>query len=540
VAVLYSGGFMRADQFTDFSPKEILEIKGAKIYMFVMTAMLVVASVAQYIGGSQISIIMPTFFGYSFCVFLAYVIYRRKIKKKSVTALQWTVAILTMMFAVYARFNYVRHYDWEYSAGAMHVAAVALTTVIALQYFYNKVLYFVFMVIYFLSFVIFYALFFSVGAYSFHILGHLPDGSIFHGINVISHFYYILMTTIIVFLAYKTIPVVEDLDRMTTEQREKIEKQSRIQHELSNDVRARMNELFPQIEKQEKIADDFNDKMQAQAASFEQISATLEELLSSSENISGMAEHQVDENNRTEDMVREFKKIKEDTKSKLNQTLDQIKVIVSDSGKGKEKLEIVEKTVTDIKTQSSSIANMIGIITDIADRINLLSLNASIEAARAGDQGRGFAVVADEIGKLATQTTDSIKQIESILLSSTKTTASGVEIIRDTSTIVKTMMKNMIGSSDKIGELQESITREETYIEQIYGQMKKSSELASTTEIGTSEQKIALQSTVKVIEHLNLLVEELVSGVDILTRSSSNIAKSARVLLDKTDQSAVV
>ena len=139
---------MRIDQFAGFSPKEILEVKGARIYMFVITAMLVIASVAQYIGGSEISIIMPTFFGYSFCVFLAYLIYKRKKSKKSVTALQWIVASFTMFFAIYARFNYVKHYDWQYAASAMHLAAVTLITIISLQYFYNRVLYVFFLAVY--------------------------------------------------------------------------------------------------------------------------------------------------------------------------------------------------------------------------------------------------------------------------------------------------------------------------------------------------------------------------------------------------------
>ena len=59
-------------------------------------------------------------------------------------------------------------------------------------------------------------------------------------------------------------------------------------------------------------------------------------------------------------------------------------------------------------------ANFISVINDIADHVNLLSLNASIEAAR-GDSGRGFAVVAEQISKLADQTAYNSKEIERII-----------------------------------------------------------------------------------------------------------------------------
>lgn len=525
-------------EYSNYSPKEVLEIRGAATYMFVITIMDVLASVAQYVGGSSIAMIMPTTMGYGVCIFLAYIILKRKRQKKTVIGYQWVVAVISTLFAVYARYNYVKNYDWQYAALGIHVAAITLISIVSLQYFYNKRLYLFFLVIYCFNYITFFLLLFTVGHVPVIISGHL-NGQIFHGINALTQIYFFVISAIVAFLAYRNIPIVEELDALSIEQRTRIEQQSTLQYTLVSEVKDNMSELFPEIEKQNEISSEFRLKMQEQAASFEQISATLEELFASSENISGTATKQVFENGKMEEMISDLRRIEGTTKAKLEEVLSQIHIVVNESARGEEKLSVVESTIDDIKKQSSSIGDMISIITDIADKINLLSLNASIEAARAGDQGRGFAVVADEIGKLAAQTSDSIKQIESMLAESTKTTASGVEVIKDTSDIVKAMIASMVTSSGKIAELNEAIVNEETCIEKIYDQMKRNVEIATNTEVGTSEQMFALRTTVSVIEHLNTILAELVNGIEQLARSSSMIEAHARVLLDKTEKENV-
>ena len=123
-------------------------------------------------------------------------------------------------------------------------------------------------------------------------------------------------------------------------------------------------------------------------------------------------------------------------------------------------LSSISKTVADIASRanqssekmeslravSDSIANFVGVITNISDQTNLLALNAAIEAARAGDQGRGFAVVADEVRALAQNTGNATSEIGSLIDtidSDSSTAAKQIEQLCDYTTSISEQNDNL-------------------------------------------------------------------------------------------------
>lgn len=118
--------------------------------------------------------------------------------------------------------------------------------------------------------------------------------------------------------------------------------------------------------------------------------------------------------------------IADGTKGMINQGIDTMLELEKSSAYSTEISKEVMEDVKALEVQSVSIEKFVGVINDIASQTSLLSLNASIEAARAGDAGRGFAVVAEEIRKLADGSMSAAGEIQRVVLGIKEQTAGTV------------------------------------------------------------------------------------------------------------------
>ncbi|MBF0864192.1 MAG: methyl-accepting chemotaxis protein [Gluconobacter potus] len=107
----------------------------------------------------------------------------------------------------------------------------------------------------------------------------------------------------------------------------------------------------------------------------------------------------------------------------------------------------------DIQQSSIHIAQILGLIDDIAFQTNLLALNAGVEAARAGDAGKGFAVVAAEVRALAQRSADAAKEIKGLITSSTQQVSRGSSLVEETGGAMKSIVENVSEISVLIGEI---------------------------------------------------------------------------------------
>jgi methyl-accepting chemotaxis protein len=308
---------------------------------------------------------------------------------------------------------------------------------------------------------------------------------------------------------------------------------------LTDVIREKTDTLFQKIDSQHTLLNTFNSNMETQAARFSEMSATMEEISSSSDQIAvETASQLVDGNVHVETIVEEFKGIRIETKRNLDETYHDIQSVSAQSTAANEHLMEVEKTVYEIKDQSSRIGQIVELIVDIADRINLLSLNASIEAARAGESGRGFAVVADEIGKLAFQTQESIKEINSVISSSSKSTVDGASVIQKTAQVMREMISRMNQGANKIQILHESLSLEDRFTQIIIDQMNANIALAKKVTTATEEQRVGFESTFKTLEEIIVVLDGMVTDVNNMAKISDEIYSGASDIITETKRIA--
>ena len=132
--------------------------------------------------------------------------------------------------------------------------------------------------------------------------------------------------------------------------------------------------------------------------------------------------------------------------------------------------QVVDQAVTAmaaINQSSRKIADIIGVIDEIAFQTNLLALNAAVEAARAGEQGRGFAVVAGEVRKLAQRSADAAKEIKALITDSVSKVEDGSKLVDRAGQTLREIMTSVKKVSDIVAEMAAAAREQASGIEQV-------------------------------------------------------------------------
>jgi methyl-accepting chemotaxis protein len=189
----------------------------------------------------------------------------------------------------------------------------------------------------------------------------------------------------------------------------------------------------------EKLRGDFNatmeklqETMQSIAANTQGVQGGASEITQAADDLSRRTEQQAASLEETAAALDQITATVRRTAEVANEARDLVSTSKEDAERSGDVVRNTVQAMSEIESSSKQIANIIGVIDEIAFQTNLLALNAGVEAARAGDAGRGFAVVATEVRALAQRSADAAKEIKALISASGTQVTTGVKLVSET------------------------------------------------------------------------------------------------------------
>jgi len=187
--------------------------------------------------------------------------------------------------------------------------------------------------------------------------------------------------------------------------------------------------------------------------------------------------------------------------------------------------QVADKAIhamAEINTSSRKIADIIGVIDEIAFQTNLLALNAAVEAARAGEQGRGFAVVAGEVRTLAQRSAEAAKEIKALINSSVESVDAGSKLVDESGTALTEIVGAVAKVADIIAEIAAASVEQTSGIDQI-------NKAIAQLDSGTQQNTALVEESAAASQSLNGQAAELRNQVAVfdLGNGSASAAVAA-------------
>lgn len=196
--------------------------------------------------------------------------------------------------------------------------------------------------------------------------------------------------------------------------------------------------------------------------------------------------------------------------------------------KGGEVVSSAVSAMQEINASSNKIAEIIGVIDEIAFQTNLLALNASVEAARAGEQGRGFSVVATEVRNLAQRSATAAKESKDLIQTSVQKVRSGTEFVNQTGKSLNEIVTGVKKVGDIVAEIAAASAEQSQGIEQVNQAVSQMDEITQQNAALAEQASAASVSMSDQSSHMNQLLS-FFSGGASATKAVAGHQQSASV-----------
>jgi len=279
------------------------------------------------------------------------------------------------------------------------------------------------------------------------------------------------------------------------------------------------------VEKLRRVTGEMQESIGILSSSAQQIVATTTQVASAAtETATAVTETTttVEEVKQTAQLATQKAKFVSESAQRATQVSENGRKSATDSieamKKIREQMESIAESIVRLSEQSQSIGEIMLSVNDLAEQSNLLAVNASIEAAKAGEQGKGFAVVAQEVRNLAEQSKQATIQVRSILADIQKATNAAVMVAEQGSKAVEAGMKQSIRAGESVQQLGESIA--------------EAAQAATQIAASSQQQMAGMDQVVQAMESIKMASTQNVASTKQTETAAKNIAELGRKLTE--------
>ncbi len=300
------------------------------------------------------------------------------------------------------------------------------------------------------------------------------------------------------------------LDETISSQRKAVVKNLEIAIENMSDgnLEHRIIDDFP--EEYQKVKSDFNNAFSNLSRSLGEIRNASSQILAGSGEIHDAANNLAKSTEQQAVTVEQTAAALEETTTAMKTSTERAQeagnLVAGTKDSAEHSGEIVLKAVSamgEIEKSSEEIANIIGVIDDIAFQTNLLALNAGVEAARAGESGKGFAVVAQEVRELAQRSASAAKEIKQLITTSSEQVKTGAKLVNETGKALEQIVSEVTDINEHVSAIVSAAN------EQSVGLQEINQSINNIDQVTQQNAAVAEQSTAA-----SLSLSEEVSRID--------------------------
>ncbi|MBN2657898.1 MAG: bacteriohemerythrin [Spirochaetales bacterium] len=252
-------------------------------------------------------------------------------------------------------------------------------------------------------------------------------------------------------------------------------------------------------------------------------STAVEEINASIRSLKDKVNIQNDAVNQTSGAVSEINTSLKEVADLITGRTKDIDNLVGITGEGSEKVQASAEVMQTVESEVTDALSLITVIDEIASQTNLLSMNAAIEAAHAGDSGKGFAVVAEEIRKLAESTAENARNISVTLKKLVDNIQSAGELSRESEEAFTKIAEGVSQVSRTFGQINEKTEAITRNTQEVVNSTVSLQEISSVTSLSMNEMELGANEIEKILSDSKDVAEKLDSSMGELSRNSKDI-----------------